>query len=257
MVIMKCAAHRCAKRGTRVERRSVSLKGGRWMRAGGAGAGNEGRPEGCSPLLASDLRQHGEVLRGELETAARRPSQGQISGPPAEQQRSHAATESEITANARVYPMHPSRGLSLYEALRADVSLEPSEKSRRWHLWPTGAGCTMVRSPIRGAVLLRSAFEGDPVLRLIAWPPPLSRPRKEAMRHGSAALQASRLESLRNSLLESIDMLRRRRANEIPQGDIDDYVSLDWIEWHGGTLRLTVVGENIRRQLIRQAPRPA
>lgn len=99
--------------------------------------------------------------------------------------------------------------------------------------------------------------EREPVLRLTAWSPPLSRPRKEAMRHGSAALQASRLESLRNSLLESIDMLRRRRANEIPQGDLDDYVSLDWIEWHGGTLRLTVVGENIRRQLIRQAPRPA
>jgi len=35
----------------------------------------------------------------------------------------------------------------------------------------------------------------------------------------------------------------------IPDGYLDDYVSLHWLEWNAGSLRVTVVGENICRQL--------
>jgi len=56
-------------------------------------------------------------------------------------------------------------------------------------------------------------------------------------------------QALRNALLSSIDSLHRRRAADIPNGFIDDYVTLQWLEWHGGGLRLTAVGENIRKQL--------
>jgi hypothetical protein len=56
-------------------------------------------------------------------------------------------------------------------------------------------------------------------------------------------------EALRDALLASIDLLHRRRAGEIPEGLIDDYVRLNWLEWHGGGLRVTTTGENICRQL--------
>jgi hypothetical protein len=55
---------------------------------------------------------------------------------------------------------------------------------------------------------------------------------------------------LRESLLSTIDLLGRRRASEIGDAVIDDYVSVNWLEWHGGALRLTVTGENVRKQLL-------
>lgn len=61
---------------------------------------------------------------------------------------------------------------------------------------------------------------------------------------------ALRRESLREALPACVDLLRLRRASEIEAGYIDDYVALDWLEWHAGGLRLTVVGENIHRQII-------
>lgn len=54
---------------------------------------------------------------------------------------------------------------------------------------------------------------------------------------------------LRNALLATVDLLRRRRASEIPEGYIDGYVALNWLEWHGGGLRLTITGSNICRQV--------
>lgn len=60
---------------------------------------------------------------------------------------------------------------------------------------------------------------------------------------------ALRRDSLRESLLATVDLLKRRRAAEIDAGFIDDYVALNWLEWNGGGLRLTVTGENICRQL--------
>ncbi|UXH79387.1 hypothetical protein [Roseateles amylovorans] len=53
------------------------------------------------------------------------------------------------------------------------------------------------------------------------------------------------LETLRLSLQASVDALYRRRACDIDETYIDDYVQLDWLEWNGGGLRLTTVGENI------------
>jgi hypothetical protein len=58
---------------------------------------------------------------------------------------------------------------------------------------------------------------------------------------------------LRGALLSTLDMLHRRKASEIPDGYIDDYVSIRWMEWHGGGLRLTEYGENVRKQLALEA----
>ena len=60
---------------------------------------------------------------------------------------------------------------------------------------------------------------------------------------------AQRREALRGALLATVTLLERRRAGEIDAGDIDDYVTLNWLEWNGGSLRLTVTGDNMRKQL--------
>jgi hypothetical protein len=60
----------------------------------------------------------------------------------------------------------------------------------------------------------------------------------------------SRPAVLRESLLSTIDLLDRRRASEIGDAVIDDYVSMNWLEWHGGALRLTITGEGVRKQLL-------
>ena len=57
-------------------------------------------------------------------------------------------------------------------------------------------------------------------------------------------------EELRDSLLTTIDLLYRRRAAEVGDRFIEGYISLDWLEWNGGTLRLTATGENVRSQLL-------
>ncbi len=59
-------------------------------------------------------------------------------------------------------------------------------------------------------------------------------------------------EALLGALLDTVDLLHSRRAAEIGAGYIDDYVALNWLEWNGGSLRLTVTGDNIRKQLKAQ-----
>ena len=59
-------------------------------------------------------------------------------------------------------------------------------------------------------------------------------------------------EELLAGLLNTWSLLQSRRASEIAEGYIDGYVALNWLEWNGGTLRLTVTGDNIRRQLKSQ-----
>jgi hypothetical protein len=59
-------------------------------------------------------------------------------------------------------------------------------------------------------------------------------------------------QALKEALLSSVASLHRRNAAQIPEGFIDGYVALDWMEWHGGDLRLTTVGENICRQLTNE-----
>ncbi|WP_298232589.1 hypothetical protein [uncultured Azohydromonas sp.] len=61
---------------------------------------------------------------------------------------------------------------------------------------------------------------------------------------------ASRQEALRDSLPLTADLLKRRQACDIPAGYIDDYLALDWLEWMGGTLRLTTTGQNICRNVV-------
>jgi hypothetical protein len=63
-----------------------------------------------------------------------------------------------------------------------------------------------------------------------------------------------RREALREALPTTVELLRRRRAADIAERDIDDYVALNWLEWNGGGLRLTAVGENVCKQLAAQLP---
>lgn len=65
----------------------------------------------------------------------------------------------------------------------------------------------------------------------------------------SPAPAPARRDVLRDRLLPTVDLLKQRRAAEIPEGYIDDYVALHWLEWQGGTLRLTTTGENVCRHL--------
>jgi hypothetical protein len=57
-------------------------------------------------------------------------------------------------------------------------------------------------------------------------------------------------DELRDALLSTIDLLYRRRAAEVGDRLIDGYIAIDWLEWNGGTLRLTATGENVRRQIL-------
>ena len=56
-------------------------------------------------------------------------------------------------------------------------------------------------------------------------------------------------EDLRNELLATMDLLDRRRADLVSEARIADYVNLNWLEWNGGTLRLTVTGRNVCQQM--------
>jgi len=58
-----------------------------------------------------------------------------------------------------------------------------------------------------------------------------------------------RPEALREGLLGTVALLKQHRAAEIGDGTIDQYVTLNWLEWNGGSLRLTVTGDNICKQL--------
>ncbi len=60
---------------------------------------------------------------------------------------------------------------------------------------------------------------------------------------------ATRQALLRERLLATVDLLKQRRAAEIAEGDIDGYVALHWMEWRGGSLKLTTTGENVCKHL--------
>lgn len=79
----------------------------------------------------------------------------------------------------------------------------------------------------------------------------MSAARVSAVRPAPAGGPSLRREALRDALLESVDKLHRRRACDIPEGYIDDYVSLRWLEWRGGGLHVTPDGERLCTQLLR------
>lgn len=62
-------------------------------------------------------------------------------------------------------------------------------------------------------------------------------------------LQSTSTEKLRNELLVTVDSLQRRRADLVGEDLIADYVALNWLEWNGGSLRLTVTGRNMCDQM--------
>ncbi len=49
--------------------------------------------------------------------------------------------------------------------------------------------------------------------------------------------------ALQDSLLATVDLLSRRRACDIPEQTIDRFVAMRWLQWNGGSLRLTESGE--------------
>jgi hypothetical protein len=60
--------------------------------------------------------------------------------------------------------------------------------------------------------------------------------------------EAERKERLRLALPAAAELLRTRQAGMIEAKAIDEFVALNWLEWHGGTLRLTVTGSNVCSQ---------
>ncbi len=57
-------------------------------------------------------------------------------------------------------------------------------------------------------------------------------------------------DQLKGELLAHVQLLKQRRCAEIAESYIDGYVALNWMEWNGGSLQLTVTGDNVRRQLM-------
>jgi hypothetical protein len=56
-------------------------------------------------------------------------------------------------------------------------------------------------------------------------------------------------DALRASLLSTVDLLYRRRAADVGDDTIGQYVALHWLEWNGGALRLTATGQGVCDQL--------
>lgn len=77
------------------------------------------------------------------------------------------------------------------------------------------------------------------------------------MARASKTSSASRRESLRDGLPLTVELLKNRLACDIPVGYVEDYVALDWLEWHGGTLRLTATGQNVCRYATMQHKKSA
>ena len=57
-----------------------------------------------------------------------------------------------------------------------------------------------------------------------------------------------RKERLRLALPAAAELLRTRQAGLIEASEIEEFVALNWLEWHGGSLRLTVTGSNVCSQ---------
>jgi hypothetical protein len=64
-----------------------------------------------------------------------------------------------------------------------------------------------------------------------------------------AASEAAARERLRQALPATVGHLQHHQADRIDDNDIDAYVRLNWLEWHGGGLRLTITGRNVCAQL--------
>jgi len=63
---------------------------------------------------------------------------------------------------------------------------------------------------------------------------------------------AERRATLRDQLPVTVELLKKRHADRIAAADLNDYLNLDWLEWYGGSLRLTTTGSNVCRQNLSQ-----
>jgi hypothetical protein len=70
----------------------------------------------------------------------------------------------------------------------------------------------------------------------------------KALLDASLKEEAERKERLRQALPAAVELLRSRQAGLIAPREIDEFIALNWLEWHGGTLRLTVTGSNVVSQ---------
>ena len=61
-------------------------------------------------------------------------------------------------------------------------------------------------------------------------------------------VEAARKERLRLALPAAVELLRTRQAGMISATEIEEFVAMNWLEWHGGTLKLTVTGANVCSQ---------
>jgi hypothetical protein len=68
--------------------------------------------------------------------------------------------------------------------------------------------------------------------------------------------EAERKERLRQALPAAAELLRTRQAGLIAAKEIEEFISLNWLEWHGGSLKLTVTGSNIVSQSRANAIKP-
>ena len=64
-----------------------------------------------------------------------------------------------------------------------------------------------------------------------------------------ADAKAAERERLRQALPATVGHLRQHQADRIDDNDIEAYVQLNWLEWHGGGLRLTITGRNVCAQV--------
>ncbi len=55
--------------------------------------------------------------------------------------------------------------------------------------------------------------------------------------------------ALCDSFAAAVDALSRRRARDIPDTALEKFIALRWLEWAGGNLRLTRVGELVLMKL--------
>jgi len=76
---------------------------------------------------------------------------------------------------------------------------------------------------------------------------PMSKSAKGIL-EASLKEEAERKERLRQALPAAVELLRTRQAGLIAAREIEEFVALNWLEWHGGTLRLTVTGSNVCSQ---------
>ena len=77
------------------------------------------------------------------------------------------------------------------------------------------------------------------------------------MKKPAPSSPASRRQTLLEGLPVTVQLLKQRLACDIPASYVEDYLALDWLEWHGGTLRLTVTGQNLCRYAASRHARPA